>query len=154
MKKTLYLFAFLAFSTTLVSCHDDDDNNSGPTSFPFDEQLEGKWHLVTVSGGIEGTIDNYAFNEIVYDFDTETHTVKVMNTNTNETKVDFFDSGTYHYTFEVNTITPESCTQTIVINGTDLGCYSFEANQLTMTQIGDDVYTLNMEREPQVIPFD
>ena len=154
MKKTIYLLAFLAASVTFVSCHDDDDDHPDPNPFPVDQQLEDKWHLLNVSGGIAGTTDEYGVNEIVYDFDTETHTVQVTNTNTNEAKVDFFDSGTYNYTFEVNVITPQSCTETIAIDGTDLGCYSFADSRLTLMQIGADVYTLIFEREPQIIPFE
>lgn len=151
--KKLYLFALLLCGFSLVSCHDDDDNNQGPVSFPVNQQLEGKWHLTNVSGGIGGTTDNYSINEIVWDFDTETHTVTVANANTDPQKVDFFNSGTYSYTFNENTTTPQLCLQNLAVNGTNLGCYSFEAATLTLSQIEADGYSLQLIREPEVVPF-
>lgn len=154
MKTKTFLIAFLLCGFSLVSCHDDDDGNPGPVSYPIDQQLEGKWHLTNVSGGIAGTDDDYSFNEIVWDFHTEQHTVTVTNMNTDPQKIDFFDSGTYNYTFNANTSTPELCAQTIAIDGVNLGCYEFEFSSFTMSQVESDGYLLQLEREPQIIPFD
>lgn len=152
--KRLYLLTLLLCGFSLVSCHDDDDNNDpGPVSYPIDQQLEGKWHVTSVTGGIGGTSDEYEFSEIVWDFHTQLHTVTVTNQNTDPQKVDFFDSGTYNYGFNANTTTPQLCTQNIAIDGVNLGCYEFEPGTFTMSQIESDGYLITLMREPQIIPF-
>lgn len=139
---------------TLVSCHNDDDHAAPMLLFPLDSQMEGEWHLTNVEGGFGGRHYDFPAGEIVWDFHTQTHTVTVDNNNTDEAKVDFFDSGTYSYAIIKNPQNPGNCAYKIVIKGTNLGCYGFAGDTFTMSQAGLDGYTLRLIREPQVIPYE
>lgn len=153
MKRTLKLCAFLLCFMTIAACHDDDNNNPDyPTT--YNPKMEGKWHLINVSGGIQGISEDFAYEEIVWDFDTANLKVTVHNTNTDPQKADSFDSGTYDFNITPNTVTPQNCSLNIVVNSINMGCYAFSPNEFTMSQIEADGYMLQFVREPQVIPFD
>ncbi|GAB4232992.1 MAG: hypothetical protein Tsb0034_06040 [Ekhidna sp.] len=59
------------------------------------EEVQGAWHLMNVSGGLAGIDDRFEKEEIVWDFNEKK--VEIKNTNTDETKQDIFESGTYTY---------------------------------------------------------
>ncbi|HEX8561338.1 MAG TPA: hypothetical protein VF676_00030 [Flavobacterium sp.] len=134
MKKIkLLLIAVIVF--VFSGC---DDN--GPSA-----SLRGTWNLVKTVGGISGETTTFETGLVTWNFDTPSHTVTIMNNNTDENAYDVFESGTYDYSFEENT-TNDFCEQTLVIDNTDLGCHTLSSDQLIITQPEADGYVLTLVR--------
>jgi hypothetical protein len=147
--KLLTLMTFFA----LVGCHDDDNDYVPVYTPPVTENVDGAWELSNVSGGIAGTNDDFAPGEVTWIFNEENHTVEVLNNNTDEDKVDFFDSGTYNYGVVINQTTPELCGFNFSIDGVNLGCFTITEEQFTMSMVEADGHMITLKR-PQIIPFD
>lgn len=92
MKKALLLL--IAPLLLLTACNDDDNNNNNP------EGISGNWHLVNVMMGFSGQSANYQRGQVVYNFNTGTNKLTVMN-NINESALGLA-SGTYDYNIGVN----------------------------------------------------
>ncbi|HEX9981165.1 MAG TPA: hypothetical protein VGB50_11435 [Flavobacterium sp.] len=138
--KTLKLLS--AFLLVIVCGCSDSDDHDNTTHHP----LSGAWRLTHVIGGIGGTNSNFEPGTIMWNFNTNSNTVAVVNTNTDETLQDFFTSGTYDYSFEENTATPEDCEEELVINNISFGCYSASSTTLILTQIEADGYVVTLKR--------
>ncbi len=87
----LWIIGMLMGAIGMVSCSDDDDEieyvyESSPTI------LDGSWHLISASYGIQG-VQDYKAGEITLTFDDANKTLKVEN----RKKISFLDSGTYRY---------------------------------------------------------
>lgn len=121
--KLLSLFALLI----LLGCNGDDDNRNDIT-------LSGEWKLIEVNGTIAGIRHLFVPGIIKWNFNTSNHTFTVVNNNTDETKQDVLESGTYTYSIEGNDATPELCNQTLVLDGTNYGCYSITTTTLQINQ--------------------
>ena len=98
----LWIIGMLMGAIGMVSCSDDDDEieyvyESSPTT------LDGSWHLISASYGIQG-VQDYKAGEITLTFDDANKTLKVEN----RKKISFLDSGTYRYrtTTEKSASTP------------------------------------------------
>jgi hypothetical protein len=136
----LGLKLFLAFFTiTIFSCNSSDNNSNDDTT------LQGDWRLVTVTGGIAGTHDEFDQELVQWTFNAN-GTVTVFNTNTNDNKVDFMDSGDYVYSFMPNPATPQSCTEALVIDGVSFGCQSINGNTMTLSQVENDGYLVTLQK--------
>ena len=136
MKRITLLIAFMAL-TLVSSCKNDDDAVTGPSP------VQNSWYLINVTGGIAGTSYNFEPGTITWKFGNSNDTVIIDNKNTDASKEDFFSSGTYHYSFVTNTVTPQNCSETLKVDNMDFGCYSFgPTGYLTLTQTEADGFTL------------
>src|SRR6476660_9665781 len=113
MKKALLL---LVSVVCLASCNNNDDNGNGQQS------IEGAYRLDSVRGGIAGTNDEFGDGSITWTFENN-GTVTVWNTNTDDSKQDLIESGSYVYTFQPNPVTPGFCETAIYIDGVSYGCF-------------------------------
>ena len=138
--KTITLLKFIIVAFLLGSCCNQDDGN------PLEDPIHGKWHLLQVSGGFAGFNHLFEPGTISWEFDTVTQKFKVVNTNTDESLVDLFETGTYAYGFEENSATPELCNEVILLDAIDYGCYTFENNTLIISQIESDGYYIKLKR--------
>jgi hypothetical protein len=143
----LTLLAFFA----ITGCNDGNDPYIPTYTPPATENIEGSWELSNVSGGIAGTYDDFAPNEVVWIFNEESQTVTVFNNNTDDNKVDFFDSGTYDYEVVINQTTPELCGFNFAIDGVNLGCFTVTEEQFKMSMIEADGHIITLKR---IITFD
>ncbi|MDR6967101.1 hypothetical protein J2X31_001108 [Flavobacterium arsenatis] len=134
----LIIVAFLL--VFLSSCCNNDDGN------PVNQQIEGKWHLVQVSGGFVGINHVYEPGTISWEFNPSTNKLKVINTNTDDNMQDIFDTGTYDYGFQLNTATPEICPENILLNSIDYGCYTISSNNLIISQVETDGFLIKLIR--------
>jgi|GEM_PF-793870 len=150
--KTLKLLGLIALFA-LAGCNDDDNDYVPIYTPPTTEDIDGAWELSNVSGGIIGTSDDFLPGEVTWVFNEENQTVEVFNNNTDDDKVDFFDSGTYDYEVVNNQATPELCGFNFAIDGINLGCFTVTETQFTMSMVEADGHMITLKR-PQVIPFD
>ena len=110
-KHIIYLFAL---ALTITSCSLENDTNQ-------DEQTyKSLWHLRNVSGGVSGVNDNFDLEAIVWSFNETTLKLTVENNNTDDTKQDGWDSGTYDYSF-----TQTGSKDYLIIDGTEVGELTF-----------------------------
>ena len=125
MKKIqlISLFAIMI----LFSCNNDDDKSN-------DTSLRGMWKLVEVNGTIAGIRDQFEPGTIQWNFNTSNTTFTVVNNNTDESKQDVFESGTYNYSITNNDMTPETCARSLVLDGTNYGCYIVTNTTLQINQ--------------------
>lgn len=149
--RPLLLFTFFSL-LILAGCNDDDNNYIPIYAPPTTQDIDGAWDLANVSGGIAGTSDDFAPGEVTWVFNDQNQTVQVFNSNTDENRVDFFDSGTYDYQVVINQATPELCGFNFEIDAVNLGCFTITEEQFTMSMIEADGHIITLKR-PQVIPF-
>lgn len=140
MKTAQLLSAIFCFALLSACHHDDDPIYTLPTT---NKAFEGEWFLVQVNGSIAGTQDSFPEGEIIWNFNTANHTVTITNNNTDPDAVDLFDSGTYTYSIQANTVTPEICSESIFVDNTGLGCFTFDQDNLTLSQVENDGYELH-----------
>lgn len=136
--KTIGLFSALLLAILSCGCSNDNGNNR--------KDIGGEWKLVNVHGGIAGIDDDFSPGTITWNFNTSSHTVAVVNTNTDNSKEDLIATGNYDYTFSPNTTTPQSCSENIVIDGVNYGCYDISTQQLTLSQVEADGYAVTLIR--------
>lgn len=121
--KLLSLFALLL----LLGCNSDDDNRNDVT-------LSGEWKLIEVNGTIAGIRHEFEPGIIKWNFNISNNTFTVINNNTDEAKQDVFESGTYTYSIVSNDATPEICSQALVLDGTNYGCFNVTNTSLQINQ--------------------
>ena len=103
-----------------------------------DEDIEGKWHLTNKSGGFAGVNENFERDDITWTFNGTTLTV-VNNTSTQSG--DYFDNGTYSFT--TITINGE---EVLRVNGDEIGSYSVDKNNLSISERYVDGFYYQMEK--------
>ncbi|RZJ35511.1 MAG: hypothetical protein EOO51_05060 [Flavobacterium sp.] len=108
--------------------------------------LDGHWKLINVKGGISGSDFDFPPGLITYNFDTATNTVEVTNNNTNDAAEDMLPSGSYTYSIQENTTTPQLCEENFFIDEVNFGCYNLGSNQLTFGQVEADGYLITLVR--------
>ncbi|KGO91252.1 hypothetical protein [Flavobacterium subsaxonicum] len=140
MKKALFLLV-LAGTAFATGCSKDDDS---PKVYDY-QNYDGMWVLAHVSGSIAG-IDHDYDGSIIWNFDTEHHILSVVNNDADETVEDFLESGTYTYSFDANTVTPETCAETFNAGNLDFGCFVNNGNTIVLTQNESDGYVLTFNR--------
>jgi hypothetical protein len=106
-----YTCAVFSFLFLLTSCSINDNNNNDlqPIVLSF-------WHLTNTTGGISGVDDSFELDTVVWFFDEINGSLTVSNNNTEETKEDALESGTYTFS-----IVPEGDKNFIIIDGIELG---------------------------------
>ena len=136
MKK---LFTFLSFLILflLTSCSNDSTSAKNNT-------ITGQWKLVNVSGTFAGINDNFPEGMITWDFNPITQTVTVTNNNTNANLWDVFETGVYNFQFVNNPEFP--CGESIEIDGSLYGCYSFANDSLIIDQSIADGFAITLKR--------
>ncbi|WP_242206371.1 hypothetical protein [Aestuariivivens insulae] len=119
MKKSIiYLLAIILGITTSCSVNSDDNQDL--------QNYKSLWHLRNVSGGVSGVNDDFELETIVWSFDETTATLTVENNNTDDTKEDALDSGTYSYS-----LAQVASRNYLSIDGTEVGELTF-SSQNTM----------------------
>ena len=136
MKKQLSILGIL-LALIVSSCSDDAKS-------PTTHDISGQWKLVTVDGTFAGIHDTFPEGTITWDFNPITQMVTVTNNNTDSNLWDILDTGVYNFQFVNNPDLP--CSESIEIDGTVYGCYSFVNNNLIIDQSVADGYTLTLKR--------
>ncbi|WP_372937835.1 hypothetical protein [Seonamhaeicola sp.] len=89
--KLLYIISICFIFLTSCDLNDDNETTYEETTYLVE------WHLIEVNGGISGETDEFDLNTVVWTFNTENNVLTVVNNNTDDTKEDALDSGTYSY---------------------------------------------------------
>ncbi|MFD2562119.1 hypothetical protein [Aquimarina rubra] len=126
-------FCVLLLSIILISCSNDDDNST-PT-------LQGEWNLVNVSGGFIGLDADIAKGVIVWDFNTTTGMVTIVNNSTDTDINTILPSGTYSYS-----VSAPADADTLVVNDVNYGRINLENMVFTVTESFDDGFIFRFER--------
>ena len=142
MKKKIFLLGLIACFASCNNNNDDFDNN------PV-HSIDGAYRLASVRGGIAGIHDEFD-GSIIWTFE-DNGTVTVWNTNTDETKQDLIESGSYVYTFQPNPVTPQNCATVLHIDGVSYGCYDLAGNTLTLNQVESDGFEVTLVRINPII---
>ena len=91
MKHLKLFFTLIIAIGLLNSCSNDDEPST-------QNELNGKWYLVNVWGGIDGRSIDYNKGDIIWTFDTENKTITVMN-NLGDNEFYRLNTGEYEYEF-------------------------------------------------------
>ena len=127
MKK--YLLITLSSLFILTGC---SINNNNPDPDPDPQIRIIHWNLVKTTGGIAGVNDSFPLETIIWTFDEVNLKLKVENNNTDDTKQDALDSGTYDYS--VKTVTEVKEKKFLNITGDEFGGFTVTTNQLVIDQ--------------------
>lgn len=131
--KTLKFIILLFCSVSIWGCNDTD----GTKADGSEEILLGTWKMTKAYGGISGTVYNIPEGEIIWTFDIQANTLTVVNNYSSPGFDGSLSSGTYTYQI-VNAVGEAPCTKTLVINGSDYGCFSETNTGLTISQVYTD----------------
>lgn len=90
--------------------------------------IDGKWCLTRIHGGITGANETHAMNEIIWSFNTSNSTLTVNNS---------VGSSTYYYlpsgTYPFQQISGQNGNY-LVIDGAELGRFTFSGNQMLLDE--------------------
>jgi hypothetical protein len=136
MKKSILLINFLIL-VSLISCSSDSNKLSNNT-------VSGVWKLVNVSGTFAGINNNFPLGMITWNFNPNTQTVTVVNSNTDPNLWDVLETGTYNYQYINNPDSP--CGERIEIDGTVFGCYTFVNDSLIIDQSIADGFAITLKQ--------
>jgi len=118
-------FKFLAsviFIVILTSCSINSDNNNP-------QVVRTEWHLKNVSGGVGGVNDDFAISEVIWIFNETLSKLTVTNNNTDTSKEDGLDSGTYTYS-----LIEEGSNTFLVVDDHEIGSLTLPTNQLIIDE--------------------
>lgn len=127
-------FYLVLLSIILFSCSSDDDNNVALT-------LLGSWNLVNVSGGITGLDEDIDRGAVVWDFDTASGMVTIVNNSTTTSANTLLASGTYTYS-----VSDAADANILAVNEVDYGRLNLENTVFTITESAIDGFTFRFER--------
>ena len=119
--KIKFVIAIL-FISILTGCSLSSDNN-------LPQVMRSDWHLKNVSGGLAGVNDEFSFNEIVWTFNETLSTLTVTNNNTDNSKEDGLDSGTYTYS-----LVDDGNNTFLVVDDNEIGSLTITINQLIIDE--------------------
>ncbi len=122
MKKH-FLTIFLSI-LILTSCSIKND-----TQLPDPQTVIIHWNLTKTTGGIGGVNDEFTLGTVVWTFDEIDLKITVENNNTDDTKQDALDSGTYDYS-----VTEAGGKTFINIVGNEFGRFAVSNNTLVIDQ--------------------
>ncbi len=150
-------FLLLTCFFILTNCSLDNDN-----IIEDQQEYDLEWHLIEVTGGFTGVDLQFDLDTIIGVFDNggdnndadNDNILTIVNNNTDDTKEDFLDSGTYSYS-----ITQETNGNYITIEGTEFGEVTFpttttlliDTNELS-TGSGADGFVYTFQRV--LVPID
>lgn len=107
------------------------------------DAVHGLWKLVAVDGTFAGIHDTFTPGLITWTFNASTHTVTVVNNNTDATAWDLLDTGVYDYHIINNPAS--SCGNSIEINGSIYGCFTITNDTLIIDQSIADGYAITLK---------
>lgn len=99
------------------------------------DQLSGKWHLINVLHGFSSYLQEYPRNTIVWDFNTQNHTVTIQNNSSNTADRYIFENGTYPYVLTPNLDGSIGCVQTLAVQDVNMGCCTISNGELSFSAI-------------------
>ncbi|WP_223551619.1 hypothetical protein [Aestuariivivens sp. NBU2969] len=108
MKKNIIFLLAIVLSVTSCSLKNDTDQDQ--------QTYKSLWHLINVSGGVSGVNDSFSLGTIVWSFNETTLKLTIENDNTDDTKQDGWDSGTYDYLLDQT-----DSRDFLTIGGTEVG---------------------------------
>ncbi|WP_242132594.1 hypothetical protein [Aestuariivivens marinum] len=108
MKKNIIFLLAIVLSVTSCSLKNDTDQDQ--------QTYKSLWHLINVSGGVSGVNDSFSLGTIVWSFNETTLKLTIENDNTDDTKQDGWDSGTYDYLLDQT-----DSRDFLTISGTEVG---------------------------------
>lgn len=113
-------------------------NYSKDTS--IENQIQQKWDLINVNGGLAGLNENFPQGAITWDFGRSE--VTIVNNNSQQNAIyDGLETGTYEYAInEVNDF------KTLVVDGQDLGGVSISNDELIVDQRAVDGFQLRFQK--------
>lgn len=120
MKHILLILLISFFTLTNCSVNEDDTQQ---------KVIEVYWSLTNTSGGIAGVNDNFDRGIIKWVFNEFNETLIVENGNTDDTKVDGLDSGTYSYS-----ILEVGENSFLVIDSEEAGRITITTSKLTLDE--------------------
>lgn len=132
-------FAVVLLFTSLFSCSDSNDNNHQQAD------VTGIWRLVKVENGFAGINDQFDTEWITWTF-LDDGNVSVSNTNTDDSKQDLLDTGSYPFGFIENESTPEMCSESLTINTAEYGCVSISNDTMKIDQSFADGYRITLTK--------
>lgn len=135
MKKQLS-FLRLLLAIVVSACSSDSSSNHASI-------VDGQWKLVRVTGSFAGVSSDFASGEISWTFNPTTQMVTVVNHNTDDTKIDIFETGVYNYQIVAGE-NPQICSQIIKIDNIEMGCFEIIDGNLILNQDFADGYTLTL----------
>jgi len=137
MKSKVLILGILLISL-LSSCSKDTDTSHANI-------VNGQWKLINVSGSFSGVNSNFVPGIITWDFNPTTQTVTVINNNTDSNLTDIFETGVYNYQVVENE-NPQLCTETIRMDGIEMGCFNIINGDLKIDQAFTDGYSVTLKR--------
>jgi hypothetical protein len=127
MKKIIFnLSLVLLVLLTFNSCKKEVPANGNPSK--SSSELNGKWNLIRLYGGIMGTNEVHTAGEIEWTFNHQNSTVTVNNTVGNSSYY-YLPSGTYNYQKISN-----SNQNYLVIDANELGEFVISGNQMRIDE--------------------
>ena len=128
--KTIRILTLLFSIVFLTSCTNSDTTNSqiqnNTTNF-------NSWKLLNVNGPFEQASYFFEPGVVTWDFNPLSQMITVVNNNSNNNLNAVLESGVYSYEI-INNSDPNSCSQLIKINGTEMGCFSIVNDTLRINQ--------------------
>ncbi|NMH86429.1 LptM family lipoprotein [Flavivirga algicola] len=144
MKK--FFLAMLSI-ITLTGCSIKSD-----TQLPDPQTVIIHWNLTKITGGVAGVNEEFTLNTIVWTFGVSDLKLTVENNNTDDTKQDGLDSGTYDYS-----ITETSGKSFLNIGSNEFGRFTVTNNTLVIDQnelsqgSGTDGFVYTFQKTIEVI---
>lgn len=124
MKKIVYILPLLILVVLSACKKDIRPTNTTHQNNHATSDLDGKWNLIHMYGGIAGANENYAHGEIEWTFNTQNTTLTVNNTIGNSSYYSL-PSGTYPFQQISN-----SNQNYLVIDANELGQFVISGNQI------------------------
>ncbi|WP_303319083.1 hypothetical protein Q4Q34_00155 [Flavivirga abyssicola] len=142
-------FATIIFSLLLLTaCSVKNDIN-----IPEPQTVIAHWNLVRTTGGLAGVDDSFPLETVVWTFNEVDFEIEIENNNTDDTKQDALDSGTYAYS-----VTEANGDTFLSIDGVEFGSFTISsAAVLTIDQnnlsdgSGADGFIYTFERTLEII---
>lgn len=136
-KKQILVLGILV-SFFFSACSKDSDTK-------HENILQGEWKLINVSGSIVGFIHDFEPGTILWNFNTASNTLTIVNNNTNSELTDLFESGQYNFQIE-DSANSQICSETLEIQNIEMGCFSVANDTLTINQTYADGYSVKLIR--------
>lgn len=144
MKK--YFLTTLSSLLLLMGCSINNNNIPNPQTIII------HWNLVKTTGGVAGVNHEFPLETIIWDFNKVDLKLTIVNNNTDDTKEDALDAGTYIYSeSQINGKTY------LNISGVEFGGFTLSSDQLIIDQndqsqgSGTDGYVYTFEKSIEVV---
>ena len=116
-------FLTAIFSVLLLTGCSVDNNNPTP------QVVIAHWNLIKTTGGVAGVNHTFPLKTVIWTFDEANLKLTVVNNNTDDTKQDALDSGTYDYS-----VTKNNDDTYLSISENEFGGFKITSSQLVIDQ--------------------